>query len=316
MTQIAILDDYQNVAKSIVDWERLPKNASLTVFNDHVFDQKMLVDRLKNFEIICAMRERTPFPRSVLEQLPKLKLLITTGMRNASIDVTAARELGIDVCGTGSVPYPTAELTWALVLDLARNVSVENEAVKSGFWQTKMGVGLKGKTLGLIGLGNLGSQVARYGNAFGMNVIAWSQNLTQEKASENFADLVSLDTLMSSSDFVSIHTILSKRTKGLINLEKLKLMKRSAYLINTSRGPIVDENALIEVLNQGYIAGAGLDVFDSEPMGMKHPLILSERTTITPHIGYVTQETYEVFFEDTLECVLSYINGTLVRLIN
>ena len=195
-------------------------------------------------------------------------------------------------------------------------MSVENEAVKSGIWQTKMGVGLKGKTLGLIGLGNLGSQVARYGNAFGMNVIAWSQNLTQEKASENFADLVSLDTLMSSSDFVSIHTILSKRTKGLINLEKLKLMKKSAYLINTSRGPIVDEAALIEVLNQGYIAGAGLDVFDSEPMDMNHPLILSERTTITPHIGYVTQETYEVFFEDTLECVLSYINGTLVRLIN
>ena len=195
-------------------------------------------------------------------------------------------------------------------------MSVENEAVKSGVWQTKMGVGLKGKTLGLIGLGNLGSQVARYGNAFGMNVIAWSQNLTQEKASENFADLVSLDTLMSSSDFVSIHTILSKRTKGLINLEKLKLMKKSAYLINTSRGPIVDETALIEVLNQGYIAGAGLDVFDSEPMDMNHPLILSERTTITPHIGYVTQETYEVFFEATLECVLSYINGTLVRLIN
>ena len=195
-------------------------------------------------------------------------------------------------------------------------MSVENEAVKSGIWQTKMGVGLKGKTLGLIGLGNLGSQVARYGNAFGMNVIAWSQNLTQEKASENFAELVSLDTLMSSSDFVSIHTILSKRTKGLINLEKLKLMKKSAYLINTSRGPIVDEAALIEVLNQGYIAGAGLDVFDSEPMDMNHPLILSERTTITPHIGYVTQETYAVFFEDTLECVLSYINGTLVRLIN
>ena len=316
MTQIAILDDYQNVAKSIVDWERLPQNASLTVFNDHIFDQEVLVDRLKNFEVICAMRERTPFPRSVLEQLPNLKLLITTGMRNASIDVTAARELGIDVSGTGSVPYPTAELTWALVLDLARNISIENEAVKSGVWQTKMGVGLKGKTLGLIGLGNLGSQVAKYGNAFGMNIIAWSQNLTQEKAAESFASLVSLDTLMSTSDFVSIHTVLSKRTTGLIDLEKLKLMKKSAYLINTSRGPIVDENALIEVLDKGLISGAGLDVFDIEPMDMKHPLIISERTTITPHIGYVTKETYDVFFEDTLECVISYINGTSLRLIN
>ncbi|MEC8987184.1 MAG: D-2-hydroxyacid dehydrogenase family protein, partial [Chloroflexota bacterium] len=275
-----------------------------------------LVDRLKEFEIICAMRERTPFPREILQRLPKLQLLITTGMRNASIDVEAANELGVIVCGTDGLPYPTAELAWGLILDLARNISEENEAVKDGEWQTTLGVGLKGKTLGLIGLGNLGGQVANYGNAFGMNVIAWSQNLTEEKAKDKNATYVDLDTLMSESDFISIHTVLSERTLGLIDSSKLQLMKKSSFIVNTSRGPIIDESALVEALDNAQIAGAGLDVFGLEPMPSDHPLITSNRTVITPHIGYVTQETYKIFYEHTVECIAAFINGKPVRVLS
>ncbi|MED5409672.1 MAG: D-2-hydroxyacid dehydrogenase family protein, partial [Chloroflexota bacterium] len=290
--------------------------ASISIFNDHIHDPDPLVDRLKEFEIICAMRERTPFPKEILQRLPKLQLLITTGMRNASIDVKAANELGVIVCGTDGLPYPTAELAWGLILDLARNISEENEAVKDGEWQTTLGVGLKGKTLGLIGLGNLGGQVANYGNAFGMNVIAWSQNLTEEKAKDKNATYVDLDTLMSESDFISIHTVLSERTRALIDSSKLQLMKKSSFIVNTSRGPIIDEAALVEVLGNSQIAGAGLDVFDLEPMPSDHPLITSNRTVITPHIGYVTQETYKIFYEHTVECIAAFMNGKPVRMLS
>ena len=290
--------------------------ASISIFNDHIHDPDPLVDRLKEFEIICAMRERTPFPREILQRLPKLQLLITTGMRNASIDVEEANELGVIVCGTDGLPYPTAELAWGLILDLARNISEENEAVKDGEWQTTLGGGLKGKTLGLIGLGNLGGQVANYGNAFGMNVIAWSQNLTEEKAKDKNATYVDLDTLMSESDFISIHTVLSERTLGLIDSSKLQLMKKSSFIVNTSRGPIIDESALVEALDNAQIAGAGLDVFGLEPMPSDHPLITSNRTVITPHIGYVTQETYKIFYEHTVECIAAFINGKPVRVLS
>ena len=251
-----------------------------------------------------------------MQRLPKLQLLITTGMRNASIDVEAANELGVIVCGTDGLPYPTAELAWGLILDLARNISEENGAVKEGEWQTTLGVGLKGKTLGLIGLGNLGGQVANYGNAFGMNVIAWSQNLTEEKAKDKNATYVDLDTLMSESDFISIHTVLSERTLGLIDSSKLQLMKKSSFIVNTSRGPIIDESALVEALDNAQIAGAGLDVFGLEPMPSDHPLITSNRTVITPHIGYVTQETYKIFYEHTVECIAAFINGKPVRVLS
>ena len=316
MLNIAVLDDYQNVAFECANWSELAGKASISIFNDHIHDPDPLVDRLKEFEIICAMRERTPFPREILQRLPKLQLLITTGMRNASIDVEAANELGVIVCGTDGLPYPTAELAWGLILDLARNISEENEAVKDGEWQTTLGVGLKGKTLGLIGLGNLGGQVANYGNAFGMNVIAWSQNLTEEKAKDKNATYVDLDTLMSESDFISIHTVLSERTLGLIDSSKLQLMKKSSFIVNTSRGPIIDESALVEALDNAQIAGAGLDVFGLEPMPSDHPLITSNRTVITPHIGYVTQETYKIFYEHTVECISTFINGKPVRVLS
>jgi len=316
MLNVAILDDYQNSALEMANWGKLSGKAKITVFNDHVHDREVLIKRLRKFQLICAMRERTPFPKEVLESLPDLKLLVTTGMRNASIDIMASSELGISVSGTEGLPYPTAELTWALILALARNITVEHQSVKEGIWQKEVGVGLKGKTLGIIGLGNLGSQVAMYGNAFGMKVIAWSQNLTSDLAKEKGAKYVSLDTLMSESDFVSIHTVLSPRTEGLIDGSKLKLMKKTSYLVNTSRGPIVDEHALIKILRDEAIAGAGLDVFDLEPMECDHPLILSDRTVITPHIGYVTRETYKIFYEQSLECVSEFLSGTPVRIIN
>ena len=316
MLNVAILDDYQNSALKMANWGKLSGKAKITVFNDHVHDREVLIKRLRKFQVICAMRERTPFTKEVLESLPDLKLLVTTGMRNASIDIKTASELGITVSGTEGLPYPTAELTWALILALARNITVEHQSVKEGIWQKEVGVGLKGKTLGIIGLGNLGSQVAIYGNAFGMEVIAWSQNLTSDLAKEKGAKYVSLDTLMSESDFVSIHTVLSPRTKGLIDGSKLKLMKKTSYLVNTSRGPIVDEHALIKILEDEAIAGACLDVFDFEPMESNHPLILSDRTVITPHIGYVTRETYKIFYEQSLECVSEFLSGTPVRIIN
>jgi len=316
MLNIAVLDDYQNVAFESANWGEVAGKASVIMFNDHIHDSDSLVERLKDFEIICAMRERTPFSKEIVHRLPKLQLLITTGMRNASIDVKAANDQGVTVCGTDGLPYPTAELAWGLILDLARNISRENEAVKNGEWQTTLSVGLKGKTLGLIGLGNLGGQVANYGNAFGMNVIACSQNLTKEKAKEKNAKYVPLETLMAESDFISIHTVLSPRTKDLIDSSKLKLMKKTSFLINTSRGPIVDESALVNALEKDLIAGAGLDVFGLEPLPPEHPLITLENTIITPHVGYVTKETYKIFYEQTVECITEFIQGNPIRVIN
>jgi phosphoglycerate dehydrogenase-like enzyme len=315
MTKIALLDDYQNIALKMSDWSLLPEKTSVEVFSDHIENTDKLIERLIGFEVVCAMRERTPFPENILKSLPNLKLLVTTGMRNASIDVAAAVKLGVTVCGTGGLPYPTAELTWGLVLDLARNISTEYNSTRQGKWQTTMGVGLKGKTLGVLGLGNLGSQVANYGKAFGMNIISWSQNLTEEKAHEHGVTLVSLDTLMSDSDFLSIHTTLSSRTRGLINKSKLRLMKPTAYLVNTSRGPIVNESDLIEVLENKEIAGAALDVFDNEPLRRDHSFMELNNVIMTPHIGYVTKETYELFYRETMECVMAFMAGDPIRVI-
>ncbi|MDP6453712.1 MAG: D-2-hydroxyacid dehydrogenase family protein [SAR202 cluster bacterium] len=316
MTKIAVLDDYQSVALETADWSRLRPDAQVDVFQDHLADEADLAERLNDYEIVVGMRERTPFQRSLLERLPNLRLLITTGMGNASFDMNAAADLGITVCGTGGLPYPTAELTWALILALFRKVPDEDRATREGSWQVSLGEGLQGKTLGMMGLGRLGSQVATVGNAFGMNVIAWSQNLAQERASEFNAKLVTKQELLSQSDVMSIHLVLSARSRGLIGAEDLALMKPSSYLVNTSRGPIVDEAALVDALRNNTIAGAGLDVFDIEPLPLDHPLRNLPNTVLTPHVGYVTVETYRIFYGDAVENITSFMDGAAVRVIN
>ncbi len=316
MTKVAVLDDYQEVALQMADWKSLPSETEVVVFKNHLSDENDISKRLEEFEIVSAMRERTPFPKRLLEKLPNLRLLVTTGMRNASIDTSAASELGITVCGTEGLGYPTAELTWGLIVSLARKISEENSSSRSGSWQTTLGIGLNGKTLGILGLGKLGSQVARIGNAFGMDIIAWSQNLTEKRAIENGVTLATFDDLMKNSDFLSIHTVLSERTRGLIGEKELNFMKPTAFLINTSRGPIVDEEALVQALREGVIAGAGLDVFDTEPLPCQHPFLTLPNTLITPHVGYVTVEGYEIFYRQTVECISQFLNGTPVRILN
>ena len=313
MTRIALLDDYQNVALSLADWQSLPPGAQVEAFSDHLSDEDALAKRLEPFDVIVAMRERTPFQRSLIERLPNLKLLVTTGMRNASIDAAALKERGIVFCGTRGLGTPTAELTWGLIIGLLRRIAEEDRAVREGHWQTTLGPTLAGATLGCLGLGNLGSQVAKVGLAFGMNVIAWSQNLTQERAEAVGAKLVSKEELFSGADVVSVHLVLSDRTRGLVGPNELSLMKPTAYLVNTSRGPIVDEQALIEALRNQTIAGAALDVFDVEPLALDHPFRSMPNTLITPHIGYVTLEGYRIFYGDALEDILAFLNGIPAR---
>ncbi len=271
--------------------------------------------RLAAFDAIVAMRERTPFARSLLSRLPNLRLLVTTGARNAAIDVIAATELGIAVAGTEGLPYPTAELTWALILALARQVPAEDRALRAGDWQTSVGTGLQGKTLALLGLGRLGTRVAQVGRAFGMRVIAWSPHLTAERAESGGAELVSRDELFRQADVLSIHLVLSESTRGLVGVSELNLLKRNALLINTSRGPIVDEGALIAVLSSGALGGAGLDVFELEPLPPNHPFLSLKNTVLTPHLGYVTAETYRVFYAQALEDIQGYLSGNLPRAI-
>jgi phosphoglycerate dehydrogenase-like enzyme len=315
MTRVAILDDYQRVALRMADWGSLPADAAVTVFDDHLADQDAVAARLRDFEVVVAMRERTPFPRALLERLPRLKLLVTTGMRNASIDVQAAADRGVVVCGTAGLPYPTAELTWALILALARRVPAEDRATREGRWQVSVGVGLNGKTLGVLGLGTLGSRVARVGKAFEMTVLAWSQNLTAERAAEVGASLVGKDELLARADVASIHLVLGARTRGLIGARELALMKPSAYLVNTSRGPIVEEAALVAALRAGTLAGAGLDVFDEEPLPLEHPFRQLPNVVITPHLGYVTEEGYRIFYGHALEDIQAHLRGEPVRVL-
>ena len=315
MARVALLDDYQGVALSMADWKSLPAGTEVAVFKDHLSDESAVAKRLADFDIVMALRERTPFTRTLLERLPKLKLLITAGMRNASIDMKAAAERGVVVCGTSGLPYPTAELAWGLILSLMRRIPAEDRATREGRWQTSLGLGLNGKTLGVLGLGTLGSRAARVGKAFEMEVLAWSQNLTAERAKEVGATLVTKDELLARSDIVSIHLVLGERTRGLIGAKELALMKRSAYLINTSRGPIVDEAALVRALGDGTIAGAGLDVFDEEPLPLDHPFRRLPNIVITPHLGYVTAETYRIFYGQALEDVKAYLDGAPVRIL-
>jgi phosphoglycerate dehydrogenase-like enzyme len=315
MTRLAILDDYQDAARRMADWGRLPADVELVVFRDHLADLDAVAGRLADFDAVLAMRERTPFPRALLERLPRLRLLVTTGMRNAAIDLQAAADRGVLVCGTGGLPYPTAELAWSLVLSLMRRIPHEDRATREGRWQETVGLGLNGKTLGVLGLGTLGSRVARFGRAFEMEVVSWSQNLTAARAAELGATRVDRDELLARSDVVTIHLVLSERTRGLIGARELGLMKRTAYLVNTSRGPIVDEAALIRALRDGTIAGAGLDVYDEEPLPPDHPLRGLPNTVLTPHLGYVTEETYRIFYGQALEDILAYLRGEPIRVL-
>jgi phosphoglycerate dehydrogenase-like enzyme len=307
MKRIAILDDYQNVSLEMADWSPLAGRAEITVFNDHLSNLDAIVERLLPFDVVCVMRERTPLPRSVIERLPRLKLIASTGPRNAAIDLEAAAERGIVVAHTGYNSRSTVEMTWALILGSVRQVARENANLRAGGWQLTVGDGLHGKTLGVLGLGNIGSEVARIGLAFGMEVIAWSQNLTPEKAQACGAQLVSKEELFRSADILTIHLVLSSRTKGSVGAAELQVMKPSARLINTSRGPIVDEPALIDVLRDRRIAGAALDVFDIEPLPADHPFRSLENVLATPHIGFVARELYRTFYCDTVENITRWL---------
>jgi phosphoglycerate dehydrogenase-like enzyme len=306
--KIAILDDYQNVALKMADWSALAARAEITVFNDHFADPEAVVERLAPFDIVCVMRERTPLRRELLQRLPRLKLIASTGPGNASIDSSAAKELGIAVTATGYKSTPTIELTWALILASVRSIVRENEAVRDGLWQTSIGEELSGKTLSVLGLGNIGGKVAQIGLAFGMNVIAWSQNLTPEIARAAGAKLVSKEELFREADILTIHLILSARTRGLIGPTELALMKPTARLINTSRGPIVDESSLINALRSHRIAGAAIDVFDHEPLPLQHPFRTMANVLATPHIGYVSDSLYRTFYGDVLKSITAWLD--------
>jgi phosphoglycerate dehydrogenase-like enzyme len=312
--RVAVLDDYQNVARSCADWDRLP-DAELVCFRDHVGDPRELVARLAGFEVVVAMRERTPFPRATLERLPSLRLLVTTGPWNAAIDVDAARALGVTVCGTGGPLHNTAELTWALILAVARDLPAEDALLRAGGWQRGLGRTLHGATLSVLGLGHLGRQVARIGVAFGMTVLAWSANLTAARCDDVGAKLVGGDELLERADVLTIHLRLSDRTAGLVGARELALMRPTAMLVNTSRGPIVDERALADALTRGALGGAGLDVFSVEPLPLDHPLRRAPNTVLTPHLGYVTTDAYRTFYGDAVEDIAAWSAGAPVRVI-
>jgi phosphoglycerate dehydrogenase-like enzyme len=306
---VAVLDDYQDVALTLADWSKVTARARVTVFNDHLDDPDALVERLLPFDVVCVMRERTPLRRQVIERLPKLKLIASTAMRNASIDADAAAERGIAIVHTSYSSSPTVELTWALILAGARHIVSENASLRAGGWQQSVGDDLAGKTLGIVGLGNIGAQVAKVGLAFGMQVIAWSQNLTPEAAAAAGARLVPKGELLREADVVSIHLVLSGRTRGLIGAAELRLMKPTARLVNTSRGPIIVESALIEALANGRIAGAAIDVFDVEPLPPEHPYRRLDRVLATPHIGYVSRGLYERFYRDTVANIAAWLDA-------
>jgi phosphoglycerate dehydrogenase-like enzyme len=309
MPSIAILDDYQGAALSMADWSRLGATHEIQVFRQPFGSEDAAAVALAPFEIVCLMRERTPFPASLFRQLPNLRLCVTTGMRNAAIDLAAATAQNVMVCGTPSGGHATAELAFGLMLSLARNIAFEAQAMRTGQWQTTVGLDLRGKTLGILGLGKLGSQMAGYGRAFGMNLIAWSQNLTADTARAADARLVTKHELFEQADFISIHSVLSERSRGIVGARELALMKSTAFLINTSRGPIVDGTALLAVLRAGRIAGAALDVYDAEPLATDHPLRLEPRALLTPHLGYVTAETYRVFYGGTVAAIEAWLLG-------
>ncbi|WP_340029673.1 D-2-hydroxyacid dehydrogenase family protein [Paenibacillus sp. FSL H7-0940] len=311
----AVLDDYQNVALTSADWGPLMDQVEIQTFNNYMGSEEKVIQELQDFDIVVLMRERTPFPEKVISQLPKLKLLITSGMRNASIDLKAAEKNGIIVCGTEGSSNPPTELTWALILGLSRQLVTENNALRSNRnWQSTVGLDLHGRTLGLLGLGKIGTRMAEIAQAFGMNVMAWSENLTQEKAEKH--GVIWSETkeqLLAQSDIVSIHLVLSDRTRNLIGQAEFKLMKSSALLINTSRAGIVDQEAMVEALQRGVIAGAGLDVYEQEPLPVNHVMRTLPNVLATPHLGYVTRGNYEIYYNHTVENIAMFLKGTPIR---
>jgi phosphoglycerate dehydrogenase-like enzyme len=312
--RIAILDDYQHAALTSADWDRL--DAEVSVFHSHIPDTGDLVAELRPFDVIVAMRERTPFTSERIGLLPQLRLLVTTGMRNASIDVAAANAAGITVCGTRGSAGATPELTWALILSLVRHVPAEDRAVREGGWQHTLGFGLNGRTLGVVGFGNIGKRVAAIGQAFGMEVIAWSQHLSASVAAGHGVTAVAKDELFATADVITVHYKLSDRSAGLVGERQLGLMKPTAFIVNTSRGPIVDSDALFEALSSGAIAGAALDVYDEEPLPGGHPLRSAPRTVLTPHLGYVTDDGYWMFYGDAVEDIVAFAAGRPVRVLS
>jgi len=305
--KIAVLDDYQQVAFKFADWSAITAKAEVKVFTDHTADEKAVIERLLPFNVVCVMRERMPLNRNILSQLPNLKLIVSPGMRNASIDIKAVEEFCISLKYTGYLESGAPEMTWALIMAIARHIPQESNNFKSGGWQTTIGGDFKGKTMGILGMGRVGSKIAAYAKAFDMNVIAWSPNLTAEKATESGAQLVSKEDLFKEADFVTIHMVLSDRSRRIVGKEDLSLMKPSAYFINTSRGPLVDEAALIEILEQHKIAGAAIDVFNTEPLPTDHPFRKMDNLLATSHVGYVTENTYKLFYTDTVKAVEEWL---------
>jgi phosphoglycerate dehydrogenase-like enzyme len=310
----AILDDYQNIALSSADWSPVKGDVDIKAFTANLGGPDKVIAALQDFDIVVAMRERTGFPKQVIDALPNLKLLITTGMRNASIDTEAAKARGLTVCGTGAFGSPTSGIAIGLMLELTRHIGYENARLHAGAtWQTTIGPELEGLTLGVLGLGKLGQRTAAIAKAFGMKVIAWSQNLTPEKCAEAGVGYVAKDDLFRQSDLISIHVVLSQRSRGLVGAKEIGLMKPTAYLINTSRGPIIDEAAMLAALRDKKIAGAGLDVFDVEPLPLDHPLRKMDNVVITPHLGYVSTQNYKHYFSSVVEDIRGFLDGKPVR---
>ncbi|MCF3175413.1 D-2-hydroxyacid dehydrogenase family protein [Streptomyces sioyaensis] len=311
----AVLDDYQDIARSMADWSVLAGDVDVRTLRRPFGSEDEVVAAIGDCEIVVAMRERTPFPDSLLARLPRLRLLVTSGMRNAAIDLEAAARHGVTVCGTASNTEPPVELTWALILGLARNLVTESTAMRAdGPWQSTLGADLHGRTLGLLGLGKTGTRVARIGQAFGMNVTAWSQNLTAERAAEAGVRLAAgKEELLETSDFVSVHLVLSDRTRGLLGADELRRMRPTAHLVNTSRAAIVDQPALLRALRENWIAGAGLDVFDQEPLPAGHPLRTLPNVLALPHLGYVTRRNYEGYFQQAVENITAFLAGSPIR---
>ena len=312
---VAVLDDFQNVAGTIADWKRLPADVAVSIFNDHA-EGEALVHRLNPFDIFVVTRERTPLPRALIERWPNLKLVVTAGMRNLGIDFAACRERNVLVCGTDSGSTPTAELAWGLILALARRIPAEDRSLREGTWQTPLiGFGLKGEVLGILGLGRLGREMARIGQAFGMRTIAWSQNLTTERAAEVGVTRVEKAELFREADVLTVHLLMSERSRGIVGRAEIALMKASALLINTARAAIVDEQALIDALPAGKIGGAGLDVYSREPLPPDAPILRAPNTVLTPHLGYAVKEGYEIYYPQALEDIEAWLKGTPIRVL-
>jgi phosphoglycerate dehydrogenase-like enzyme len=313
--QIAVIDDWQNVANGVVDWSVLESVGQVHFLHDYPADTATMIERLKAFAVICVMRERSTFDQALLQGLPNLKLLVTGGMRNAAIDIAAAKALGIQVCGTDSYKQAAPELTWALIMASTRNLLAEANSLRAGGWQVGLGGDLHGKTLGILGLGSIGQKVAQFAQVFGMRVLAWSENLTPERAAQAGATWVSKRELFEQADILTIHLVLSDRSRGLVDAEALSWMKPTARLVNTARGPIVDEQALVQALTTGRLAGAALDVYAEEPLPVDHPFRHLPNVLATPHVGYVSEQNYRQFYEQMIEDIQAWTKGAPVRVL-